>query len=210
VLSLYRTERDAFARDQLRILQAITSKIAVVVRNSLMYRQATVSASTDYLTGLPNARSMFLQLDSELSRCRRNHERLTVLVCDLDNFKRVNDEFGHLTGNVVLTRVAKALGECCREYDYVARMGGDEFVVILPGIDASTLPSTLRRIEEAVEQAGIEVCGRPTIHLSTGHAEFDRDGQDVEDLLAEADRRMYANKRKLKLVPREARTMAAW
>jgi len=209
VLSLYRTERDAFARDQLRILQAITSKIAVVVRNSLMYQQATVTASTDYLTGLPNARSMFLQLDSELSRCRRNHEPLTVLVCDLDDFKRVNDEFGHLTGNVLLTRVAKALGECCREYDYVARMGGDEFVVILPGMNASTLPATLRRIEKAVEQAGIEVCGSPTIHLSTGHAEFDRDGQDVEDLLAEADRRMYANKRKLKPVSREPRVMTA-
>src|SRR5260370_23040708 len=96
--------------------------------NAMKYRQAETSATTDYLTDLPNARSLFLRLDSELARCKRTNEPLTVLVCDLDGFKQVNDTHGHIVGNKVLRAVGATLRERCREYDYVARMGGDEFV----------------------------------------------------------------------------------
>ena len=76
-----------------------------------------------------------MHLDSELSRCKRAASPLAVLVCDLDEFKKVNDQYGHLEGNEVLRSVAHALRDACREYDYVARMGGDEFVMVLPGLD---------------------------------------------------------------------------
>src|ERR1043166_7527631 len=90
-LTLYHAERDAFTKDHLRILLAISSKIAVSIENALRFRQAESSATTDYLTTLPNARSLFLQFDSELSRGRREGVPLTVLVLDLDGFKQVND-----------------------------------------------------------------------------------------------------------------------
>jgi len=202
VMTLYRLERNAFTRDHLRILQAIASKVAVAVRNSLLYREATASAATDGVTGLPNARSLFQHLDAELARCRRNQEPLTAVVVGLNGFKQVNEELGQATGNRVLGEVAKALGACCREYDYVARMGGDDFVMVLAGVDAGVLPSTLRRIERAVERAGIETVGESAIQVSIGHAEFGRDGETVEDLLVEADRRMYANKHRPRLVAR--------
>jgi diguanylate cyclase (GGDEF)-like protein len=131
---LYRGERDAFTSDHLRILLAVSGKMALSIENALKYQQAENSAITDYLTGLPNARSLFLQLDRELARCKRDNSSLTVMVSDMDGFKQINDRFGHLEGNRVLRLFAQALKDSCREYDYVARMGGDEFVVIAPGL----------------------------------------------------------------------------
>ncbi|HUE03485.1 MAG TPA: HD domain-containing phosphohydrolase [Bryobacteraceae bacterium] len=194
VLTLYRTDKNAFSRDHLRILLAITAKISLAIENALRFQLAEDSATTDYLTLLPNARSLFLRLDSELARCRRTLQPLTVLVCDVDGFKQVNDRFGHLEGNKVLRYLAEALRENCREYDYVARMGGDEFVILLPGSDREAV---YRRITEfqsvACDAAGL-VSGAGVITLSVGEAFYPEDGSDAEQLLAEADRRMYKSK----------------
>src|ERR1039458_5023043 len=102
VLAMYRTDRDAFSPDHLRILLAVSSKIALSVENALKYQQAEDSATTDYLTGLPNARSLFVHLSRELARCRRTGTSLAVMVCDLDNFKQINDLHGHLEGDNLL------------------------------------------------------------------------------------------------------------
>ncbi len=99
VLALYRSERDAFTSDHLRILLAVSGKMALAIENALKYQQAENSATTDYLTGLPNARSLFMQLDRELARCKRDNSTLTVMVSDMDGFKQINDRFGHLEGN---------------------------------------------------------------------------------------------------------------
>src|SRR5213079_2920885 len=159
VLALYHAERDAFTSDHLRILLAISSKMALAVENALKYEQAESSATTDYLTGLPNARSLFLQLDRELARCKRDTSSLTVMVCDMDGFKQINDRFGHLEGNRVLRLFAQALKDTCREYDYVARMGGDEFVIVAPGLTAETATKKADSLRELARQAGAEVCG---------------------------------------------------
>src|SRR6266568_173257 len=159
VLALYRGERDGFTTDHLRILLAVSGKMALAIENALKYQQAESSATTDYLTGLPNARSLFLQLDRELARCKRDNTALTVMVCDMDGFKQVNDRFGHLEGNRVLRLFAQALKETCREYDYVARMGGDEFVVIAAGLAAETAIKKTEQMRALARQAGSEVCG---------------------------------------------------
>src|SRR5579864_1445405 len=194
VLALYRSERDAFTSDHLRILLAVSGKIALAIENALKYQQAENSATTDYLTGLPNARSLFLQLDRELARCKRDNSSLTVMVSDMDGFKQINDRFGHLEGNRVLRLFAQALKESCREYDYVARMGGDEFVVIAPGLPADAAAKKAYQLRELAKQAGIEVCAEEILSLSVGQAMFPEDGKDAEELLAEADRRMYMEK----------------
>ena len=194
VLTLYHAERDAFTRDHLRILMALSSKVSLSVENALKYQQAESSATTDYMTGLPNARSLFLHLDAELSRCKRGDLRLGVLVCDLDGFKLVNDRFGHLEGNKVLQLVAKGMRESCREYDYVARMGGDEFVLVLPGFVPATLEAKTQQLIEMTREVGFKVCGERVLSLSVGASFFDQDGTDAEQLLTEADRRMYKEK----------------
>ena len=190
VLTLYHAAKDAFSRDHLRVLLALCSKVALSIENALKYQQAESSATTDYLTGLPNARSLFLQLDGELSRCKRSNRLLSVIVCDLDGFKQVNDRFGHLEGNRVLQQIAQGLRAHCREYDYVARMGGDEFVMVLPELPQERVREKARQIAQTVAAIG-EACGYDRLGVSVGEACYPADGSDAEDLLAEADRRMY-------------------
>src|SRR5271165_2349792 len=196
VLTLYRAERDAFTTDHLRILLAVSGKMALAIENALKYAQAQNSATTDYLTGLPNARSLFLQLDRELARCKRDGSSLTVMVTDMDGFKQINDRFGHLEGNRVLRLFAQALKDSCREYDYVARMGGDEFVVVAPGLAADVAAKKVEQIRPLAQQAGFDVCGEDILSLSVGLAVSPDDGNDAEQLLTEADRRMYIEKQK--------------
>jgi diguanylate cyclase (GGDEF)-like protein/putative nucleotidyltransferase with HDIG domain len=197
VLALYRAEKDAFTSDHLRILLAVSGKMALAIENALKYQQAESSATTDYLTGLPNARSLFLQLDRELARCKRDNLSLTLMVCDMNGFKKINDRFGHLEGNRVLRLFAQALKDSCREYDYVARMGGDEFVVIAPGLPADAAAKKVEQIRPLARQAGFDVCGEEILSLSVGMAVSPDDGNDAEQLLTQADRRMYLEKQKL-------------
>jgi len=194
-MTLYHAERDAFTKDHLRILLAISSKIALSIENALRFRQVQSSATTDYLTSLPNARSLFLQLDSELSRGRRHGTPLAILVLDLNGFKLVNDRYGHLEGNKVLHAVASGLKLACREYDYVARMGGDEFVVLLPGVSQPDIEAKIAHFRGVVRDIGRELFSGNSLTVSVGVAHFPTDGHDAEQLLSEADRRMYKEKR---------------
>src|SRR5690349_8906391 len=189
VLTLYRMEKDAFSSDNLRVLLAIASKTSLAIENALKFRQVETTATTDYLTGLPNARSLFLRLDSELARSKRSNEPLTVLVCDLNGFKQINDRHGHLVGNQVLRAVGGALRDSCREYDYVARMGGDEFVLILPASKREDLRVRIAELANIGAQAAVV-----GLTMSVGEAFYPQDGDDAEQLLAEADRRMYTTK----------------
>ena len=194
VLAMYRSEADAFSADHLRILLAISSKIALSMENALKYQQAESSATTDYLTGLPNARSLFVYLSRELQRCRRTGTSLAVMVCDLDNFKQINDLYGHLEGDNLLKDFAAHLSEACRGYDYVARMGGDEFVIVAPGLSQDASIEKASRLNRLAIEAGYQIAGRNLVSLSVGTAFCPQDGFDVERMLAEADRRMYSMK----------------
>jgi diguanylate cyclase (GGDEF)-like protein/putative nucleotidyltransferase with HDIG domain len=194
VLAMYHANRDAFAADHLRILLAVASKVALSVENALKYQQAESSATTDYLTGLPNARSLFVHLAQEVARCRRMKTSLAVLVCDIDGFKAINDSFGHLEGDKLLREFTTRLKDVCRGYDYVARMGGDEFVITAPGLTPEAAREKAERLNQAAIESGRHVCGRDVITLSVGMATCPDDGFDVERLLSEADRRMYSMK----------------
>ena len=194
VLAMYHATPDAFTPDHLRILLAVASKVALSVENALKYQQAESSATTDFLTGLPNARSLFVHLTQEVARCRRMKTTLAVMVCDIDGLKHINDSFGHLEGDKLLREFSTHLRDACRGYDYVARMGGDEFVVTAPGLTPQAAEEKTIRLNQAAIDAGRKTCGRELITLSVGTAFCPDDGYDVEALLAEADRRMYSIK----------------
>jgi diguanylate cyclase (GGDEF)-like protein len=198
VLALYHLERDAFTRDHLRILNAINTKIGMAIENALRFRQVENTATTDYMTSLPNARSLFLQLDAELARSKRGDTPLTVMVLDMDGLKSINDQYGHMEGNRVLSQVAAGLKSACREYDYVARMGGDEFVVLMPGLRGEDSKARVESLRQIITDSGIGLFPDRELTASIGVSSFPKDGTDAEQLLAEADRRMYHEKQERK------------
>ncbi len=195
VLALYRLPADAFLTDHLRILLATSEKIGASIENAIKYQAAADSATVDYLTGLPNARSLFLHLDSEISRCKRENSHLAAVVCDLDGFKQINDKLGHLAGNKVLELFARKLSLSCREYDFASRMGGDEFVVVAPRLDRLAADEMCVRVRVVAADSAKEVCPEVILSASVGVAFYPDDGEDAEQLLVAADKRMYGMKK---------------
>ncbi len=193
-ITFYSEEHSSFGTQHLSLLLAIAPKVAVTVQNALRYSKAETQATHDFLTGLPNAGSLFTHLGNELARCGRNHTTLAIVLCDLDNFKQVNDRFGHLTGNKLLRAVGQTLKDNCREYDFVARLGGDEFVLLLPGATEEAVRARLSRLAATVTETGVQVCGERLVSLSMGCAYYPADGTTTDELIKEADDRMYQDK----------------
>ncbi len=191
VLTLYCREKNSFTKEHLRMLLAASSKLGVSVENALRYEKAQSTASTDFLTGLANARSICLHLETELSRVRRAKTQLAVLLCDLNGFKKVNDTFGHLTGNKLLQEIAGRFKSSCREYDQVGRLGGDEFVFVLPEMTKENVAEMEKRLSLAVQEASRSACPEMIVSVSVGCAFYPEDGASGEELLSEADRSMY-------------------
>jgi diguanylate cyclase (GGDEF)-like protein len=119
---------------------------------------------------------------------------LVILLADLDGFKIINDTYGHLTGNSVLKTVASTLLRQCSEGDMVARMGGDEFVIVCPYLHPPMAGDFCLRLKTAIEKAGMAELGRPLLSASIGIGVYPEDGMEPDQLLAVADRQMYENK----------------
>jgi diguanylate cyclase (GGDEF)-like protein len=156
-------------------------------------------AHHDLLTGLPN-RALNLKLFSELlaapqPRSHSPHSKLTVFCIDLDGFKGVNDGFGHATGDAVLVAVANRLSASVRDADFVCRIGGDEFVVLLPNITHHEAADVARRIITTVAEP-FEFAPGARVGASIGLASAPRDGDTADELLSAADRAMYDAKRR--------------
>jgi diguanylate cyclase (GGDEF)-like protein len=152
------------------------------------------AAATDALTGLPNRRTFQMRMEQELARAKREQMRLSLLVADLDDFKALNDRLGHLGGDMALERAAGAISRSIRGYDTAARLGGEEFAVILPGATKAQAATVAERVRSHVERAfeGTSI----SLTVSLGVASFTEDGMTAEGLLGAADRAMYVAKRR--------------
>ncbi len=174
------------------------SRILVLTDISALKKREELAwhhANHDELTGLPNRRLLMEHARRLLSVALRQRRLASVLVLDLDGFKDINDLFGHAYGDALLRRVAQRLSSVLRDYDVVARTGGDEFVVLLPEIDEPSIAVVVAEKLIAAASENVEVPGRTVkMHASVGIALFPADGHDFESLLSSADNAMYAAK----------------
>ena len=193
VLALYRAERDAFTRDNLRIVQVIAPKLALVVENSLRFRRAQNLSQEDAETGLANTRGLFARLDAELARARRQNTPLGVVAAEIEGFAEYRKARGTGAADRLLAAVAEALRSSGREYDLAARLGTAEFVVVAPGLEERDLAARAERLREACEAAA-RMNGAEAVRLAAGWAHFPASAGDAEELLAEADRRLHRSK----------------
>ena len=171
--------------------------VALVVRQRRVLRREERLARTDELTGAANRRQFLDALRSEMYRSERYCRPLTVVLVDVDRFKRINDQYGHAAGDEVLRNVATHLSQRRREVDLVARLGGDEFALLLPETDARSAREVLGRLAVPLEiQPGHEREDAVEVRLSTGTATVcgPDASRSVEDVLAEADRSLYGAK----------------
>jgi diguanylate cyclase (GGDEF)-like protein len=149
-----------------------------------------MAARTDTLTGLGNRRAFELDLAQELARARRQGSPLGVLSIDLDGLKRLNDTEGHTRGDALLREFARQLRQCLRQEDRVHRLGGDEYVVVLPGVREED--RILERVRVAVETT--RAASFTGMDASAGLAYFPVDAETVDELVRLSDTRMYADK----------------
>ncbi len=170
-----------------RTLEAIADLATVACHNAESYHQVQQAARTDALTGLLNHGAMQVRVREEIARARRDGTPLSFVIIDLDDFKRVNDVSGHQAGDEVLRQVAAVLHGELRPYDVVARYGGDEFVLLLPGSDENDARMVAERVRDAVEREQVGAC---SLGVAEWHEPLNADG-----LLEHADRALLLAKR---------------
>ena len=195
-IAVFHTETEGYTEDHRRVLDAVAGQAAAVVHNALLFERTQEQAFKDSLTGLSNPRALQFQVTREVSRARRSASPFSLILLDLDDFKIINDEYGHLAGDRALQEVARALLATTRPYDSCIRYGGDEFVVLLPGCGREEAEQRRRALQDAVAAITLRSeDGRDiALRVSAGASVFSEDGETYERLLARADRRMYRNK----------------
>jgi diguanylate cyclase (GGDEF)-like protein len=195
-LSIYSMSLKEYSDDQIRLLETVTRLASDALGNAMHHARAESNALTDPLTGLPNARSLHLRFEQEVSRAQRSGRTFQVIMLDLDDFKLVNDNFGHKLGDRMLREVAALVHNQLREYDFLARYAGDEFVAIVPDLAGRQLDELRERIERMVSEFSIDIRaqGKARVGISVGASVYGVDGETLDQLLVAADQAMYRAK----------------
>ncbi|HET6147052.1 MAG TPA: diguanylate cyclase [Polyangia bacterium] len=185
----------AFPTDRREMLGVIANQVAISLQNAHMYQALEEQATTDGLTGLVNHRTFQERLSAMLGRADRHQFPVSLILTDIDHFKKVNDGHGHPVGDEVLRRVAAILGASARKIDIVARYGGEEFAIVLEATDRAGASQLAERIRSDVAQQTFQSAqGTFQVTLSLGVASYPEDAPGKEAVIARADQSLYAAK----------------
>jgi len=186
----------AFAGDAVRRLEVVAMQAAESLQRSRLFEQTERLATTDGLTGLLNHRTFQARLDEHLAQAQRYGKKVSLILCDIDHFKSVNDTHGHPVGDQVLRGVARALTQSARQTDVVARHGGEEFAVVMPETETPGALVIAERIRERIAKTTFETEQGPLrVTMSLGVATFPEDGARKAELVERADGCLYHAKR---------------
>jgi diguanylate cyclase (GGDEF)-like protein len=188
----------AFSASERRVFLYLVGQAAASVENVALHELVSEQAITDELTGLPNNRAFREAIAKEAARAQRFQHDLSLLILDIDDFKQVNDTYGHLQGDAVLRAVGRIVDDESREIDEPARYGGEEFVIALPETSLEGALEVAERIRSRIERQGIRLVqgrGRISVTASLGAATMGGAAEDVNGLIAAADEALYEAKR---------------
>jgi diguanylate cyclase (GGDEF)-like protein/putative nucleotidyltransferase with HDIG domain len=194
-VTIYSSKLSEYGEEHMRLLETICRIAAEAISKNLRHDEAKEHALTDPMTGLPNARSLQMQFDKEAARAARGGTSFQLLMLDLDGFKPVNDRFGHKVGDEMLKRVGRVIKQQLRDYDFLGRYGGDEFVAILPETDSREVADVCERIERSVADFRLQVGDRfASVGVSLGTSGYPMNGETFDQMIIAADKAMYHNK----------------
>jgi len=201
IAAIYYFMHDAplnFSDEKLKYLKHLGQEIGITLSNAKIHNELKQLAFVDNLTRVFNRNYWSQRLHEEIKRSDRNHTPLTLVIFDIDNFKKCNDQFGHISGDEVLRKVAGIIKENSREVDYVGRYGGEEFGLILPNLTEEVAFKVTERIREQVEAAEFikKEYQKINVTLSAGIAVYPQDAKNENNLIDAADKAMYLSKKR--------------
>jgi diguanylate cyclase (GGDEF)-like protein/putative nucleotidyltransferase with HDIG domain len=203
-ITLYSHSIRTYTTEHVRLLESVSQHASSALNNALTFEKTKESALTDPLTDLPNARAFYMMLEQRLAEClRMNRESLVVISMDVDDFKKINDLYGHAIGDRILSSIAGVVKKELRQMDILTRYAGDEFVAIMPMASATMAQMVMERIRAAVEAHKFAVRTGKTVDIgvSMGFSCFPADGETTEQLLTTAARNMQRDKHARKVLP---------
>jgi len=185
-------DQELFQEKYLPILRILSDFVAISINNAMNHEKIEKLAVTDDVSGFYNSRYLHMKLDEIISK-----KQMTSLVfLDMDNFKRIVDTYGHPMGSKVLREVAEVIGSHLSQDDFLVRYGGDEYVVVLPGLEKTEARKKVKRIHAAINETAflVEDGHNVRVTASFGIANYPEDAQDLKGLLHSADVSMYVSK----------------
>ena len=191
ILADNRFNKNPITSDDVRMLTMFANQAGLAIENSRLYERTVVLSNSDSLTGLWHHGYFQYLLTEEIKKASSEKQNFTILMIDLDDFKKFNDTYGHQAGDAILRNISDVFREVSRKIDTVARYGGEEFTVILPNTKKAEALVLAERLRKYVEESQLS----KNITISVGVATFPEDGEQKEYLISKADRALYEAKR---------------